>query len=321
VGDVKVRTARLSLTDLALGISNCRPATEVVEAVVQAHGMGIGSAFIAEDIGCRDAFQLTALSTVVAPEMSLTVGVTNPYLRSPVALAQGLITLNELAAGPVSLGLGSSSEDIISGQLGHPYPSAVPTMREAVDGIRKVWAATARSRPRIVLAAMGPRMLRLAGEIADGVILNTGTTPSYVEWAIKRLAEGAARSARDTRTVSVAVWLPIYMTRDGSVSPRARQWAASMLSIPRQGELLLEHAALDASFLPALRSLHGAYPAKGDVAAAAEVVPEEVVKTLALTGTVEDVIKRLPAYVEAGTDVLIVGPRSVRLLAASIVAG
>ena len=321
MGDLKVRNAKLSWEHLALGISNCRLAAEVVEAVVQAQRMGIGNAFIAEDIGCRDAFQLTALSSVAAKEIRLTVGVSNPYLRSPVALAEGMLTLNELASGPVALGLGSSSEAIISGQLGHRYPSPVPTMRATVDGIRKAWDTAAGPGPRIVLAAMGPLMLRLAGEIADGVILNTGTTPSYVRWAIERIAEGATRSVRDPRTVSVAVWLPIYITGDGSVSPRAWRWAASMLSIPKQGELLLEHAGLDASFLPALRSLHGAYPAKGNADAAAQIVPEQVVRTLALTGMVEDVLARLPAYVEAGANVLIVGPRSVRLFAAAIVAG
>jgi alkanesulfonate monooxygenase SsuD/methylene tetrahydromethanopterin reductase-like flavin-dependent oxidoreductase (luciferase family) len=290
----------------------------VAAQVAAAGGIGVRAAFIAEDIGCRDTFQVVALAANANPDAEFTIAVTNPYLRSPYALAEALVTVNELARGRVSLGLGSSSADIISGQLGLDHAKPVRVMRETVFTVREECRRIDRGfRPSIHLAAMGPLMLRLAGELADGVILNTGTTPRYISWARGQIAKGLARTGRESGAVSISVWLPAYVDEDDSAAmPRARRWAARMLSIPRQGELLLEHAGFDdTSFLEPLRAACSAYPHAGDVDRGVELVPDEVVRTLALIGSPECVVQRLPPYLDQGADTLILGLRPLARVA------
>lgn len=268
---------------------------------------------MAEDVGCRDAFQLVALASERSIHMGFTIGVTNPYLRSPEVLATGLVTLAELTNGRSVLGLGSSSPEIITTQLGIEYGRPVRIMRETVQRIRShVHTLNPAVQPLIAVAAMGPLMLRLAGELADGVLLNTGTTPAYIRWAREEIAVGRRRSTRSDVDFEVAVWLPAYLGPDmDSNMTRARRWAAGMLSLPIQGELLLRHAGLDDSFLNQLRSVYGAYPASGDIDRAAEVVPDHVARTLAVVGGHPDLPARLAPYFEAGADTLVLGPQAL----------
>ncbi len=302
------------LSRLALGISNCRPADRVVEAIVAAERLGVRAAFIAEDVGCRDAFQLAALVAGATSRIRLTVGVATPYLRSPDVLARAAATLEEIAPGRFTLGLGSSSRDIIEGQLGIDYDRPLVVMHSAILAMRGELSKVG-ARPRVILAAMGPRMLRLAGEVADGVLLNTGTTPDYVRWARARVAEGCHRAGRDRLPLGLAVWIPAYTGDDLKAAfGRAGRWAATMLSVPDQGELLLEHAGLDGGFLPELRTVCRAYPVRGDVDRGAALVPESVVRRLALIGSPDEIGARLAEYFAAGVDTAILAPGPLRAL-------
>lgn len=279
---------------------------------------GVRRAFVAEDVGCRDAFELIAVCAQHVPACRFAISVTNPYLRSPGSLVASMAALRQLLAVPVTLGLGSSSRGIIHGQLGMHYGDPVEVMRATVTAIRAgVSDLHSGMEIGLMLAAMGPRMLRLAGEVADEVMLNTGTTPRYVRWARERIAEGASAAGRNPAAVSIAVWAPVYVGAEPRSErlERARRWAASMLSIPRQGELLLRHAGLDASFLPRLRAVHGAYPHSGDVAAGAGLIPAGVVETLAIVGTPTEAVTRLRQFVDAGVDTIVIGPRSLGAIA------
>jgi len=319
---------------LGLGISNCHRATEVVAAVRQAEERGAEIAFIAEDVNCRDAFQLGALCASQTRRIRLATGVVNPYTRNPTSLAMAIATLDELSEGRAALGLGTSSPALIEEQMGIPQGKSVRVMREATEIVQALLSGQKvtyrgerfayrdaqlevlpRSRVPIYFAAMGPLMLRLAGQIADGVLLNVGASTEYVEWAVDQVSAGAKEAGRSPKDVTIAAWLTIYVTDDYEDGlRRAREWLAMMLSIPRQGELLLEHARLDASILPEIRSRVGAYPHHGDRSAAAGYVSPEVAERLTLIGTPEQVRRRLEDYGRAGVQIPVLGPSALRAL-------
>jgi 5,10-methylenetetrahydromethanopterin reductase len=317
----RVRTRVAGLRDhLALGISNCRTAGAIRSAVLDARGVGVNRLFVAEDIGCRDAFQLGAVAGVGASAgepLDVTISVTNPYLRSPVALAACALELSDVTGGRVTLGLGSSSREIIAGQLGMDYGVSTRIMREAVAGVRAALGNDSKEKVRIMIAAMGPRMLQLAGEVADAVILNTGTTPEYVRWARRRLAEGAEIGRRSVGDVPVAVWVPMYIGAEAFEERlvRAKRWAAGMLSIKGQGELLLEHAGLESGFLGALREVFSSYPHGGDRDVGARLVPHHVAERLAVIGTPDEAVQRCRRFVGAGVATIVTGRQALELLA------
>jgi 5,10-methylenetetrahydromethanopterin reductase len=302
-------------------VTNCRPIARVAAHVAAAEELGVGRAFIAEDIGCRDAFQCAVVSARRTRSIDLTIGVTNPYLRSPKSLAESLLTVNQLTARRTTLGLGSSAASIISGQLGLEYGKPISVMRDVVANLRhEAGLMDPTFKPGITLAAMGPQMLRLAGEIADEVILNTGSTPDYVRWAAKEIAAGSARVGRSLEATNIAVWITAYLDSDpDDALRRARRWTARMLSMPRQGELLLDHAdrngALDRSLLTELRSICGVYPESGDIDHGASLVPEDIVRALTIVGPVDLALRRLDAYLDAGARALILGPGALATVA------
>jgi 5,10-methylenetetrahydromethanopterin reductase len=311
-----------------LGVSNCRPSSEVVAAVRQAETLGAEIAFVAEDVNCRDAFQLLAAAALETTDIRLSTGVVNPFTRNPTSLAMAAATLDEISDGRASLGLGTSSPALIEGQMGIPHGGSIRVLKEATEVIKLLLAGGAVSysgsvhnyvaaqlevRPRqssvsIFFAAMGPRMLRLAGRMADGVLLNVGASPRYVRWAVTEIARGAADVDRDPASVTVAAWMTAYVNDQLEDSlRRAREWLAIMLSIPRQGELLLEKAGFDIDILDGIRQQVRGYPHAGDRTAAGKLVPVEVAEELTLIGTAAEVGTRIDEYRRAGVQIPVLG--------------
>lgn len=303
----------LALDNLALGISNCRSFRSLAEQAATFEQMGVRRVFIADDIGCRDAFQGAALIARATKQMELNIAVTNPYLRSPGALAEAILTLQALSGGRVVLGLGSSSDSIIEGQLGIRHGKPRIVMKQTIDNVRSILSEANSGVPiPIMLAAMGPRMLRLAGRLADRVILNTGATPAYVHWARALIAEGVEEAERSNVQVDIAVWVSSYIDMDEAHAlDAARSWAARMLSVPYQGELLLEHAGITALSLSELRAIFRAYPERGNIDRALPLISEQVVRALTVIGTARESLTSLEAFLASGAQIIVLGPRSL----------
>jgi 5,10-methylenetetrahydromethanopterin reductase len=324
---------------IGLGISNCRKAQDVINGVKRAEELGAEIAFVAEDVNCRDAFELCALASAATERIKISPGVVNPYTRNPTSLAMAVATLDEASGGRAMLGLGTSSPSLIEEQMGIPVGNGVGVMREATEIIRRLLigdsvtyegkhfryrnAALAfppvQRRIPIFFAAMGPLMLRLAGRLADGVLLNVGASTDYVRWAVGEIRAGAASVGRSPDEITVAAWLTVYVTDDyASGLQSAREWLATMLSIPRQGELLLGKAGFDLSILERIRSHVGGYPHTGDREVASEYVPEEVAEKLTLIGNIGRVSERLGEYRDSGVGLPVLGLSALRALVESV---
>jgi 5,10-methylenetetrahydromethanopterin reductase len=318
-----------------LGISNCRPAGEIVKRVQDAEELGAEIVFIAEDVNCRDAFELCALSAARTSKIRIATGVVNPYTRNPTSLAMAIATLDEISNGRATLGLGTSSPSLVQDQMGIAVGKSVRVMREATEIVRALLAGETvtyagrrfiytdarldirpvQDRIPIFFAAMGPLTLRLAGRLADGVLLNVGASIEYVRWAVDQIRTAALQAGRKPDDITIAAWLSVYLDDDrGAALQRARQWLATMLSIPRQGELLLEQSGLDTSILTDIRAHLSAYPHYGNRVAAAEYVPPQVAERLAVVGSPMEARARVDEYRAAGVDIPVVGPGVLRAL-------
>jgi probable F420-dependent oxidoreductase len=115
---------------------------------------------------------LVAAAWVLANTTRLNVatGIANIYARDAFSANAALQGLNEQSGGRFMLGLGVSHKPMVTGLRGHDYGKPVPTMRAYLTAIREADYAgpPPRERPRVVIAALGPLMLKLAAEIADG---------------------------------------------------------------------------------------------------------------------------------------------------------
>jgi 5,10-methylenetetrahydromethanopterin reductase len=151
----------------------------------------------------------------------LGVAVTNAISRHPLATACAALSLDELAQGRAILGIGSG--DSAMRTVGMAPADAHGThrtrrdqLRETLGILRAVLAGEAVTlgerrfqleKPRrplpIYVAATGPRMLELAGELADGVIIQVGIHPRCVEYALEHIRRGATRAGRDPADIDI----------------------------------------------------------------------------------------------------------------------
>jgi probable F420-dependent oxidoreductase len=131
--------------------------------------LGFGAIWFPESVG-REALTNAALLLDATKRIVIATGIANIYGRDPVTMAAAQKTLAEAHPGRFLLGLGVSHVPLVEQIRGHTYGKPVASMRTYLDGMDHApyRAITPASRPARVLAALGPRMLQLAAERADG---------------------------------------------------------------------------------------------------------------------------------------------------------
>jgi 5,10-methylenetetrahydromethanopterin reductase len=196
----------------------CLPAS-VQEAVADARlaeEVGFDLVGIADSQSVyRELYVTAALCAAATRRVHIGPCVTNPITRHPAVSASAIATLDEVSEGRAFLGIGSGDSAVLN--LGE-RPARLAELRGYVETLRALlmsgraqwqgrvlrlsWAAR---RVPVYLAAEGPRTLELAGEVADGVIVNLGLVPEIVKRAVAQVEAGARRAGRDPS--SIEVWV------------------------------------------------------------------------------------------------------------------
>ena len=266
--------------------------------------LGYTDVWSAETDG-TDGFTPLAVAAAWEPRLNLGVAIAPVYTRGPALLAQTAASLAEVAPGRVTLGLGASSPVIVQRWNGIAYDEPFKRTR---DTLRFVKAALTGEKitedydtfsiagfrmarppaviPKIVLAALRPGMLRLAGAEADGVILN---------WL----------SATDVTTVlaeagstEVAARLFVIPTEDADTARFiGRRMITAYLNVDAYANF---HRWLGRG--PALEPMWEAWEA-GDRKRALEVIPDELVDELIIHGSYAECRAHIGRYVAAGVTI------------------
>lgn len=272
-----------------------------------------------------DAFTLLAAASQVTQRLRLGTGIVSIYTRTPTLLAMTIATLDALSHGRAVLGLGVSSEIIIGAWHGLPFPKPLGAMREAVDLIRRllrnervtvegkvfrvrnlrpnVPVPSDRTIP-IYIGALNPGMLRLAGAIADGVILNW-LPAAHVPRAIEAIAAGAQRAGRALADIDIACFIRVCVTDDLEA---ARQWMRRELTGYASVEAY--HAYFTACGFGADSTACREAWQQGDRTGAPQCISDTMVHALAAIGNPEACRAQLAAFVDAGVTLPIIFPFS-----------
>ena len=166
------------------------------------------------------------------------------------------------------------------------------TLREAHLETRPI-----QRPPLIYLAAIGPRALRLAGAVADGVLLNAYAPTAYMRYAIGEVRVGATEAGRDPSAIDIARMLPIRRADDPApLMPALKQRIFRLLGEPHVGELLLENGGFDASLLSAVRQSDKADGGKS----AAHVITQAMVESFYVVGSAARCRERVREYRDSG---------------------
>ena len=196
----------------------------------------VADARLAEDVGLdlvgvadsqsvfRELYATMALCAQATSRVRIGPSVTNPITRHPAVAASGIATVDEIAPGRAFFGIGSGDSAILN--LAE-RPATLAGMRAYIDTVRALhvkgeatwhdrslrltWAK--RGIP-IYLSAEGPKTLQLAGEIADGVLVNVGLDPVLVRDAVAHVHAGARRAGRDPASIDLWTLVRANVTDD-----------------------------------------------------------------------------------------------------------
>jgi 5,10-methylenetetrahydromethanopterin reductase len=234
--------------------------TAAVTAIREAEALGYEAALAGEAGLEADAFVVSAAALAATARIRCGPGIANVIDRHPAALARAAASLDRLAPGRALLGIGRGDPEHARA-LGLPAPTTdaledalricAPLLAGAgVDHPGRRWRAgleapPARARARspvpLLLAAVGPRTLRLAGALAGCALLNYAAGPEYVRWAVEHVREGAERAGRDPETVDLAGYVLVARTDREDAGRQlevVRRIVATVHASPGQGELL-----------------------------------------------------------------------------------
>lgn len=288
---------------------------ELLEVAAEAERSGYRWLWVNDDRLERDPFTVLAAIAERTERIRLGPGVTNPYSRHPALIATAIASLDELSSGRAVLGLGAGGTNHRALGIERSAPAA--TLREAIGLIRALLAGSsatvdgpvvrahdarldfsARAELPIYVGSRGPRVLELAGELADGAIVGNVATREGWTYATERIAAGAQRAARDPSEVRLVAWLYTCVDDDEERALDAiRPMAATSLvtSRPVLGELGVE---LPPEFRRAMEACDWSL-ARSDVERAGRLLPPELVRRFGLAGTPEACRRRVRALLDA----------------------
>ncbi|HZB79352.1 MAG TPA: LLM class flavin-dependent oxidoreductase, partial [Actinomycetota bacterium] len=208
---------------VALYLQDKHPIRDGIEYVRHAERRGFEAVWQAESRLVREATVPMAAFAATTERIKVGSGVVNTWSRNTGLLASTFVTLDDLAPGRVILGLGAWW-DPLARKVGIERHKPLQVMREVIEACRSLFTLEEISyrgdhvqldgvridvvhgdtSPRnipIMIGATGPKMLELAGEVADGVVLNYMVSPLYNDHAMERLEAGAKRGGRSIEEI------------------------------------------------------------------------------------------------------------------------
>lgn len=307
-------------------------AEDQVAMAKEADRLEYDSLWVAEAYGSDAATVLTWLAAQTE-RIKLGSGILQMSARTPAMTAMTAATLDTLSSGRVLLGLGLSGPQVVEGWYGAVYDRPLVRTREYIEVVRailrregpldyqgeiyqlpipgsrgkalKLINYPVRPEIPIYLAAIGPRNVALAGEVADGW-LPAFLAPDHMDLFMPHLEKGAARAGRDLSEIDIA---PTVMLAIGEDLATCYDWLRPIYGLYLGGmgsaeENFYGELATRYGFGEAYREVQRIY-LSGDKFGAYQAVPEELIDATALVGPPGRIAERMKRYEAAGVTTLV----------------
>jgi probable F420-dependent oxidoreductase len=282
-----------------------------VDLSVRAEELGYTDVFSSE-VGSADAFSPLAGVAARTSRIRLGTALVPVYTRPPALVAMTAASMQALSGGRFALGIGTSTPHIVERWMGMRFTDPVTRVREYVESIRRILAGEkvtfegeqvridgfrhqAEPVPSVPIhvGALGPRMCRLAGAIADGVQF-AFLTPDGVRSALEEVRAGMREAERTTEDFDVVIRIPIAVDEPDPVRELARRYVTGYAAVPTYAAALRRQGLGDAA-APSVEEWRA-----GDRARAVSLLPDEVVDAFFVRGTPPECRAWLNEYAGAG---------------------
>jgi probable F420-dependent oxidoreductase len=289
------------------------PLAGIGDEVRRAEARGYDGWFVGET--AHDPLLACVAAGQASERLQVGTGITVAFPRSPMHVAYAAHDLQALTAGRFVLGLGSQIRPHVEKRFGTPWSRPASRMREYVLALRAIWRAWETGErlrfegefyrhtlmtpfftpadhghgpPEVWLAAVGPRMTEVAGEVADGLLCHGFTTDRYLrEVTLPTLASGAERAGRAVEDLEVA--LPVFVVTGRDERERAEVEAGVKGQIAFYGSTPAYLPVLDLHGWGGLHDRLHNRSLEGDWAGMTELIDDEVLHTFAVVAEPDEV--------------------------------
>ncbi len=308
------------MTQVGLYLQDKHPIRDGMRYAQLAEQRGFESVWQAESRLVREATVPMAAYAAVTDRIAVGAGVVNTWTRNVGLLAATFSTLDDLAPGRIRLGLGAWWEPLAT-KVGIDRHHPLRAMRETVEATRRLLAMErvtydgefvhlddveidivhgdrSPKHVPIYVGATGMKMMELAGEIGDGVLLNYLVAPGYNRQAMEALATGAARSGRSLDDLDRPQLVVCSLDEDRSRAlDRARELVTQYLG---QQPHIMKASGVDPALLEEIGCVL-TWPASAEeIERAKALVPDDVVQLITASGTADECRAKVRDYVDAG---------------------
>jgi len=321
---------------VALYLQDAHPLRDAIRYVQYAEERGFEAVWQAESRLVRDAIVPMAAYAATTTRIKVGSGVINNWTRNAALTAATFLTLDDLAPNRIILGIGAWW-DPLAKNVGINRTKPLLAMREHVTVVRDLLAMKnvtfhgefvhvtgieldivhGRREPRnvpIYIGATGSKMIALAGEIADGVLLNYLVSPAYNVDAMDHLEQGAKLSGRTVEQIDRPQLVVCSVDHDRKKAlDGARKLVTQYLG---QQPHIMKASGVSSELLDEIHQVLTWPATEEQIERAMELVPDDVVQLITASGTPEEVRAKVREYVAAGCTCPVLYPlgEDVRLM-------
>ncbi|MFQ6392550.1 LLM class flavin-dependent oxidoreductase [Nocardia sp. KC 131] len=303
-----------------VGLFPTEPVGAMRDYVQLAESLGYANVWFGDSQNIwRESSTVMGAAAVGTERVVFGTGVTNAVTRHPSLLASSWATLAEYTGGRVALGIGTGDSSLRTMGL---KPLKLAELEAAIADLRALFRGEAVKEPSsgaeyhlnyldgpidipIYIAASAPKILKMSGRIADGVIVLVGTAPHFIEAALATIDEGARESGRTLADLHIVLWTPTAIDDDRTEARdlvRAHVSRVCIRPLPAAVDPHLEEA------IERIRQNYDYYHHMDTEASHADLVPDELVDLFALAGTPAECAKRLEQIRALGVDQVSIVP-------------
>ncbi len=305
---------------VALYLQDKHPIRDGIRYAQYAEERGFEAVWQAESRLVREATVPMAAYAAHTQRVRIGSGVVNTWTRNAGLLAATFVTLDDLAPGRILLGLGAWW-DPLARKVGINRTSPLQCMREVVEACRALFTLQevtyqgefvhldgvridvvhGNTSPRhipIYVGATGPKMLELAGEIGDGVLLNYMVSPKYNDDALERIEQGARRAGRRLEDLDRPQLVVCSVDRD-----RTKALDASRILLTQylgQQPHIMKASGVSQGLIDKINEIVDWPAMYEEIVKASRFVPDDVVQMVSASGTPEECRAKVAEYVAHG---------------------
>jgi len=300
---------------------------------------GFDYVWITDHYNNRNVYAMLTILALKTSKIMLGPGVTNPYHINPAVTASAIATINELSNGRAVLGIGAGDK-VTFDRIGIGWEKPLRRMREAVEIIRALHSGKSvkyegeifkfngakldfkAGNIPIYIGAQGPKMLQLAAELGDGVLINA-SHPKDFEVAKENIQKGLEKSEK--KEFDIVAYASMSVDKD---SEKARNSARIVVAFIVAGspDVIFERHGISMEDVSKVReALNNAFT-KGDWGGVSKSITDEMIDCFSISGNVDEVIDRIKELSKAGVTQVVagspIGPdkkKSIQLIGKNII--